>query len=143
MRYTLLFCFAGRAGAYIWRQQGTQLHISCSSSYIDDTSPFVITINGSWKLTSESNTNGATLNISGNTTTITLPYYQLANQSVILTLSADLNDSGHIDTDDLLLMGLQWLNTPATPSADIAPGNNGDGQINNVDFYLLSQDWLK
>ena len=54
---------------------------------------------------------------------------------------ADLNDDGYVNSDDVLIMALQWLDTPGIPSADIAPAPNGDNFVDYLDFGMVQQSW--
>jgi hypothetical protein len=56
--------------------------------------------------------------------------------------AADLNRNRSIDFQDLKIMSLQWLQTPAEPNADIAPPGSLDNFVNFYDFELLCRDWL-
>jgi hypothetical protein len=55
---------------------------------------------------------------------------------------ADLNDDGAVDMKDLAILGSQWQQTPAPPSADIVPLTAGDGQVDLQDLALLADWWL-
>jgi len=54
----------------------------------------------------------------------------------------DITDDGIVDSDDLAILAVQWLSTPLTPSADIAP-ETPDGSVNLLDFAKLAESWLE
>jgi hypothetical protein len=56
--------------------------------------------------------------------------------------AADINHDEVVDCKDLAIMAEQWLKTPGTPSADIAPLPAGDGEVNFLDFAALADNWL-
>jgi subtilisin family serine protease len=56
-------------------------------------------------------------------------------------LPPDLNLDGLVNSLDLRIMSLQWLQPPAAPSADIEPDPNGDGITNFLDFAALAEYW--
>jgi subtilisin family serine protease len=56
-------------------------------------------------------------------------------------LPPDLNLDGLVNSLDLRIMSLQWLQPPAVPSADIEPDPNGDGITNFLDFAALADYW--
>lgn len=56
-------------------------------------------------------------------------------------IPGDISADGIVDLLDAVIMADQWLNLPAQPSADIAP-SGGDGQINSLDFAVISSHWL-
>jgi hypothetical protein len=53
---------------------------------------------------------------------------------------ADLNGDDNVDLDDVLIMALQWLDTPGIPSADIAP-EPLDNFVDYQDFGVIQQNW--
>jgi len=53
---------------------------------------------------------------------------------------ADLNEDGHVNLNDVLIMAVQWLDAPGMPSADIAP-EVPDDFVNGLDFGLIQQNW--
>jgi hypothetical protein len=53
---------------------------------------------------------------------------------------ADINEDWYVNEVDLLLMALQWLETPGIPSADIAP-DPLDNFVNGLDFAVIQQNW--
>ena len=55
----------------------------------------------------------------------------------------DITGNGIVDFEDLDILVGQWLQSPGTPSADIAPLPNGDGIVNFLDFALLANNWLE
>ncbi|MHC4675958.1 MAG: LamG-like jellyroll fold domain-containing protein, partial [Planctomycetota bacterium] len=65
---------------------------------------------------------------------VDMGYHYLENNT-------DFNIDGYTDLDDVLIMGLQWLDSPGVPSADIAPGPDGDGIVNGRDFSVVSASW--
>ena len=44
--------------------------------------------------------------------------------------------------NDLAILVSQWLQSPDTPSADLAPEPGGDGTVNLLDFSVLAEYWL-
>jgi hypothetical protein len=54
----------------------------------------------------------------------------------------DLNGDGINNFYDSAILAGQWLQPPATPSADIAP-YGGDGLINYLDLARIFEQWLK
>jgi lysophospholipase L1-like esterase len=54
---------------------------------------------------------------------------------------ADLNNDGNVDFIDFAVLGGQWRQAPALPSADIAPVG-GDGAVDFNDISLMTQEWL-
>jgi hypothetical protein len=58
-------------------------------------------------------------------------------------LPADINYDRFVNYEDLEILVGQWLKTPGVPSADIAPQPAGDGEVNFLDFALLSSHWLE
>ncbi len=74
----------GRAGAYIWKEAGDRIELSCSSSYMDDASPFVIELAGQWVLHKEVDTLDPVALFDGTNTIVTLPYRQFAAQRIVL-----------------------------------------------------------
>jgi hypothetical protein len=57
-----------------------------------------------------------------------------------MTLKTDINGDLLVNIDDLVYLGEQWLNVPASPSADIYP-NGGDGMVNLSDFAAFAGDF--
>ena len=55
---------------------------------------------------------------------------------------ADLNDDGVVNMKDVAILGSQWQQSPAVPSADIVPTTIGDGQVDIHDLALLAEWWL-
>lgn len=55
---------------------------------------------------------------------------------------ADLNHDSYVNLKDLAILAEQWLQSPGTPSADIAPCPNGDGIVNFLDFAEMVNQWL-
>jgi hypothetical protein len=55
---------------------------------------------------------------------------------------ANLDGIGDIDSNDLAILVSQWLQTPGTPSADIAP-ETPDNIVNFLDFAILAEHWLE
>ncbi len=54
---------------------------------------------------------------------------------------ADLNNDDGVDFKDFAILALQWQQTYAGLSADIAP-IGGDGTVNYLDLFLLADQWL-
>ena len=54
--------------------------------------------------------------------------------------SGDIDGSGQVDFDDLVIISWQWLQNPVDvePYADL----DDDGKINMVDFSAMANDWL-
>lgn len=57
--------------------------------------------------------------------------------------AGDFKPDGHIDFGDLVILIGQWLQTPGSPSADIAPCPEGDNFVDFKDFAAFAQNWLK
>ncbi|MCK4958698.1 MAG: hypothetical protein KAT00_04850 [Planctomycetes bacterium] len=55
---------------------------------------------------------------------------------------ADINADGLTNISDLKVMGLQWLQSPTEPSADIAPVSALDNFIDLSDLGRLMENWL-
>lgn len=53
----------------------------------------------------------------------------------------DLNGDCKVNFVDFGILGNQWLQSPGTPSADIAPVG-GDGIVDSLDLDLLVLEWL-
>jgi len=47
-----------------------------------------------------------------------------------------------VDFRDFAILGSQWRQSPANPSADIAPPG-GNGVVDLFDLDVLANDWLK
>jgi hypothetical protein len=54
----------------------------------------------------------------------------------------DFEPDCDVDFADVAVMAEQWLQTPGSPSADIAP-SVGDGIVNFLDFAKLTENWMK
>jgi hypothetical protein len=54
----------------------------------------------------------------------------------------DIVPDGQINMEDLTVLIEQWLDVPASPSADIAP-QPLDNVVNIEDFALLAAHWLE
>jgi len=56
-------------------------------------------------------------------------------------LAGDVDCSGRVDLDDVVILSQQWLTDPggSQPSADI----NDDNNVNLVDFAIIAIDWMK
>jgi hypothetical protein len=52
----------------------------------------------------------------------------------------DIDGDNSVDGVDLEIMASQWLQTPGTPSADIAPAERDD-IVNHLDFAILADKW--
>lgn len=76
---------ASRAGAYMWRKEGQEIHISCGSSEMSDSSAFELVLSGEWSVTESYDTLSSTVRVTGSNTTVTLPYRQFAKQGIVLT----------------------------------------------------------
>jgi lysophospholipase L1-like esterase len=71
--------------------------------------------------------------------------YQAMGNSInldLFTLTADLDGDGIVNLVDFAILAGQWLQTPGTPSADIAPLTAGDGVVNFEDLFLMIVEWL-
>ena len=53
----------------------------------------------------------------------------------------DFNFDGQVDSEDLRILGNNWLKR--WPFADIAPKPAGNRWVNWMDFALFAQDWLE
>jgi pimeloyl-ACP methyl ester carboxylesterase len=60
-----------------------------------------------------------------------------------ITLPGDINGDKMVDVDDLVLLCEQWMYSPGTPSADIAPHESPDQWVDFKDVSLLSAHWLE
>ena len=56
-------------------------------------------------------------------------------------LPGDITGEGVVDLEDLAILAVQWLQSPGTPSADIAP-EPPDNIVNFLDFAVLAGNWL-
>ncbi len=54
---------------------------------------------------------------------------------------ADIVEDGRIDFYDFSVLAVQWMDSPALPSADIAPVG-GDGTVDDLDLQILCDNWL-
>jgi hypothetical protein len=54
---------------------------------------------------------------------------------------ADLTGDCVVSFRDFAILGGQWLQSPGSPSADIA--KPPDGVVNRLDLAVLVDDWLK
>ena len=61
--------------------------------------------------------------------------------SIILFAPADFEPDGDVDIDDLTVLAEQWLQTPGTPSADIAPEPR-DNFVDLEDFARFAHYWM-
>jgi len=61
--------------------------------------------------------------------------------SIIFFAPADFEPDGDVDINDLMVLAEQWLQTPGTPSADIAPEPR-DNFVDLEDFALFAHYWL-
>ncbi|MHC4497899.1 MAG: S8 family serine peptidase [Planctomycetota bacterium] len=59
----------------------------------------------------------------------------------LYSVAGDFEPDEDVDFADLLVLIDQWLQTPGTPSADIAP-LNGDNFVDFLDFAALAENWL-
>ena len=57
-------------------------------------------------------------------------------------LIADFNKDDIVNHPDFGILSQQWLNSPGTPSADIAP-DGGDNMVDFLDFAVFADNWLK
>jgi len=53
-------------------------------------------------------------------------------------LAGDVNGSGSVDIDDIVILAQQWLDAPVEPYADL----NDDSDVDVADFAVVSADWL-
>ncbi len=131
---------ASRMGAYIWQNTGTTLRFSCGSSYMTDTSPFVVVFSGRWFKNTQYDTDfvNCVYDWESRTTTVTMPYREFASQKIILTSE----DMIHMWTDlhDFANLSGNWLfsNCDECSDADIS----GDGNVNFYDLRHLVELWL-
>ena len=54
---------------------------------------------------------------------------------------SDITGDGKVDIEDLNAVVSQWLQSPSTPSADIAPSPH-DGKVDFLDFAAMAENWL-
>ena len=54
---------------------------------------------------------------------------------------SDITGDGKVDIEDLNAVVSQWLQSPSTPSADIAPSHH-DGKVDFLDFAAMAENWL-
>jgi subtilisin family serine protease len=59
------------------------------------------------------------------------------------SIPGDFEPDCDVDWIDLMMIAEQWLQSPAVPSADIAPPPSGDGIVNFLDFAELAKHWLQ
>lgn len=89
-----------------------------------------------------SNYNGAPLNWSGTFSCSTnVPNIRLSVCCDVLP--GDLQPDCNVDIADLSIMAAQWLDSPGSPSVDIAPQPVSDGIVNFLDFTELASYWLQ
>jgi hypothetical protein len=62
---------------------------------------------------------------------------------IFLLLVADLNQDGIVNFEDFAILANQWLQSPSSPSADIAPLTGGDNIVNVLDLNVLVEQWLR
>ena len=55
--------------------------------------------------------------------------------------AADIDGDGDVDFRDFSILGNQWRQSPANPSADIAPPG-GNGVVDLFDLDVLADEWL-
>lgn len=55
----------------------------------------------------------------------------------------DIDRDGIVNFEDLAILGDQWLQTPGSPSADIAPPVEGDNIVDLLDLAVLVEHWLE
>ena len=61
---------------------------------------------------------------------------------IVSSSIGDLNSDSRLDFVDFATLADQWLGGPASPSADIAPIQGGDGIVDTLDLALLAENWL-
>lgn len=61
----------------------------------------------------------------------------------VVALRVDLNIDGSVGFPDLDMLAAQWLQSPAEPSADVAPWPNLDEIVDFKDFAALAYFWLE
>ncbi len=57
------------------------------------------------------------------------------------SIPGDIDDSGQVNAGDIEILAGQWLDVPATPSADIAPPTP-DNFVDFLDFSVIAAHWL-
>jgi len=77
-----VFATANRPGAYLWRQEGDRLELSCSSSrVVKDLESFMVTLDGEWGLAEGS---AGKIELVDGRTVVTLPFERCVPMSVVL-----------------------------------------------------------
>jgi hypothetical protein len=64
-------------------------------------------------------------------------------ESSIQVIPGDFEPDCDVDWYDFAVLGNQWLQSPGTPSADIAPLPEGDGIVNSLDLAEFAMHWLE
>jgi len=67
---------------------------------------------------------------------------QISPVAETVVMSGDIDMDSHVDFTDYAILGSQWLQPPAVPSADIAP-QDGDHIIDWRDLTELTAHWLE
>ncbi len=78
----------------------------------------------------------------GNMNDGSLIVYANTVSDCMFILAGDLNGDCRVDFKDLAILVNQWLQSPGSPSADIAPSPSGDGRVNFQDFAVMAANWL-
>jgi hypothetical protein len=114
---------------------------------------------GLWLQTPDTTSAGIALALNGDGTIDFLSYAALANNWIVdcienpnnpscvpklcpFNLAGDLNKDCRVDLEDLTILAAQWLQPPGSPSADIAPGPDGDGATDFLDYATFANTWL-
>jgi hypothetical protein len=64
-----------------------------------------------------------------------------ATLNITVIAAGDLDQSGCVDIEDLVLLAFQWLET-VNCSGPGCPDLSGDTQVNQADFALMAANWL-
>jgi len=60
----------------------------------------------------------------------------------VIDIEGDLNNDMTVNYKDLAVLAGDWLLTPGSGDADIAPADGGDGVVDWRDFALVVKNWL-
>jgi len=62
------------------------------------------------------------------------------SDSFMVSFYGDIVENGEVNFEDLKAIANQWLQSPGSPSADIAPSTL-NGFVDSLDFAVLAEDW--